>query len=110
MKKLTIRVDDDTFNKLNIRLKDTNQSMNKFVNKLIVDELLKPITITNCIEQLDKMIDDISNAIDKIDKRQQLHYRVTKQHFANRGFLSNADVNEDNCLKEILKKDNGFND
>ena len=36
---------------------------------------------------------------------QYKHFRLSQQHFANFGYLSNADINEDKCLMEILKKD-----
>lgn len=110
MKTLTIRIDDNVFIKLNRIAIDNNQSMNKVVNKLIEETLLKPTVITNCIEEFDHKLNDIYSIIDKIDKRQRLHYKISKQHFANRAFLSNADVNEDKCLREILKKDNSYND
>ena len=50
----------------------------------------------------------VQNYINYIEKKLLEDLKVTKQHFANRGFLSNADVNEDKCLKEIFK--NKFND
>ena len=33
------------------------------------------------------------------------HFKLSQQHFANFGYLSNADINEDKCLKETLGKD-----
>lgn len=37
--------------------------------------------------------------------------KISKQHFANIGYLSNADIKEDKCLKEIYRQcKNGFND
>ena len=99
MRKLTIRMDDETYNKLQNRLLESNISMNKFVNDLVLDELLKPVAMVNSLERLDQMLDSIYKTVNKIDRIQYSHFKVSKQHFANRGFLSNAEIRDDKCLK-----------
>ena len=52
-----------------------------------------------------EIADEYAEAEDKIAKRQYKHFRLSQQHFANFGYLSNADIKEDKCLNEILNKD-----
>ena len=53
----------------------------------------------------------LNREINTITRKQNLHLRISKQHFAKIGYLSNADIKEDKCLKEIYRQcKNGFND
>ena len=52
----------------------------------------------------------IYNQLDKISKRQYKHFKLSQQHFANFGYLSNADIKEDKCLNEILNNKDNFNE
>ena len=38
------------------------------------------------------------------------HFKISSQHFANHGYLSNADINEDKCLNEVLNSKDSFNE
>lgn len=42
--------------------------------------------------------------------RQYKHLKISSQHFANHGYLSNADIKEDRCLNEVLNSKDSYND
>jgi len=103
MKKMTIRVDDYIYDRVSLIAKENKMSANKVIANIIKENINRNNDIDYC-EKLDIVI----KMLDKIDKRQISHFKVTKQHFANRGFLSNASISEDRCLNELFK--NKFND
>lgn len=110
MKAITIRVDDYTFDRLNILAKENKLSLNKIITQIINETLERPTEMLNCLENFDSKLDNIIKEVEIISKRQISHIKVSKQHFVNHGYLSNADIKEDKCLKELLDKDNSFND
>lgn len=110
MKAITIRVDDKTFDRLKLLSKENKLSLNKIIIQIINDYLNKPTEISNCLEDFNIKLNNLLKEINTISKRQLTHLKVSKQHFVNHAYLSNADINEDQCLKELLSKDNKFND
>jgi len=109
MRKLTIRIEDYMYDRLNLTASENNTSINKIISLIVKNFIDQPKEI-NYLKELDKTLDIILKKIDLISKRQYFHFNVSSQHFANHGYLSNADLKEDKCLKEILMKDNSFND
>ena len=109
MKKLTIRVEDYIYDRLNLVAKDNSISANKVVNAILEKYINEPREI-NYIKEIDKELKNINELIEKISKRQYKHFKLSQQHFANFGYLSNANINEDKCLKEILNNKDSFNE
>lgn len=107
MKKMTIRVDDYIYERITNIANDNKISSNKLISKMIKNEIDSGFDI-NKQNYLVENFNSIDKRLNYIEKKLLENLKVTKQHFANRGFLSNADVNEDKCLKEIFK--NKFND
>lgn len=107
MKRMTIRVDDYIYDGVCLIAKESKISANKVIANLVKDSLNKNNDI-DYSKNLNEKIDLLIKNIDKIDKRQLSHFKVSKQHFANFGYLSNADINEDKCLNELFR--NKFND
>ena len=63
------------------------------------------------IYEIENNLSILNREINTITRKQNLHLRISKQHFANIGYLSTADIKEDKCLKEIYRQcKNGFND
>lgn len=110
MKRISIRVEDFIFERLNLLAKESNVSLNKIITNIIIDSLGKPNEIINCLDGFNKSLESIEKSLNKISRIQNSHFKVSKQHFVNHGYLSNADINEDICLNELLNKDNNFND
>ena len=109
MKKLTIRVEDYIYDRLNLVAKDNSISANKVVNAILEKYINEPREI-NYIKEIGKELKNINELIEKISKRQYKHFKLSQQHFANFGYLSNADINQDKCLKEILNNKDKFNE
>ena len=100
MKIITLRVDNELYDQIYNISKQTSTSLNKTTKNIIADYLKSPRTIASFLSE-----------INTITRKQNLHLRISKQHFANIGYLSNADIKEDKCLKEIYRQcKNGFND
>ena len=100
MKIITLRVDDELYDQIYNISKQTSTSLNKTTKNIIADYLKSPRTIASFLSE-----------INTITRKQNLHLRISNQHFANIGYLSNADIKEDKCLKEIYRQcKNGFND
>lgn len=110
LKAITVRLDEDLFNRLELMSKENKVSLNKVILNIIDEYIKSPKEMFNCFDTFNKKLDEIIDTNNKISKRQIAHIKVSKQHFANRGFLSNAEMKEDKCLKELLGKDNMFND
>ena len=109
MKKLTIRVEDYIYDRLNLVAKDNSTSTNKVVNAIVEKYINEPKEI-NHLKEIDDRLEKLEQLVDKILKRQYKHFRLSQQHFANFGYLSNADINEDKCLNEILNNKDKFNE
>ena len=63
------------------------------------------------IYEIENNLSILNREINTITRKQNLNLRISKQHFANIGYLSTADIKEDKCLKEIYRQcKNGFND
>ena len=109
MKKLTIRVEDYVYDRLFLVAKENNTSTNKIVNAIVEKYINEPKEI-NYLAEIDNKLEIINDYLEKISKRQYKHFKLSQQHFANFGYLSNADINEDKCLKEILNNKDNFNE
>ena len=109
MKKLTVRVEDYVYDRLFLVAKDNSTSTNKIINAIIEKYINEPREIYYLKEINDKL-QMLVELEDKIAKRQYKHFRLSQQHFANFGYLSNADIKEDKCLNEILNNKDTFNE
>ena len=109
MKKLTIRVEDYVYDRLFLVAKENETSTNKIVNAIVEKYINEPKEI-NYLKEVDNKLKTISDYLEKISKRQYKHFKLSQQHFANFGYLSNADINEDKCLNEILNNKDNFNE
>ena len=109
MKKLTIRVEDYIYDRLNLVAKDNSTSTNKVVNAIVEKYINEPKEI-NYLKEIDYRLEKLEELIEKISKRQYKHFKLSQQHFANFGYLSNADIKEDKCLNEILNNKDNFNE
>ena len=109
MKKLTIRVEDYVYDRLFLVAKENDTSTNKIVNAIVEKYINEPKEI-NYLKELNDKLKTINDYLEKISKRQYKHFKLSQQHFANFGYLSNADINEDKCLNEILNNKDNFNE
>lgn len=109
MKKLTVRVEDYVYDRLFIVAKDNSTSTNKIINAIIEKYINEPREI-NYLKEINDKLQMLVELEDKIAKRQYKHFRLSQQHFANFGYLSNADIKEDKCLNEILNNKDTFNE
>ena len=109
MKKLTIRIEDYIYDRLNLVAKDNSTSTNKVVNAIVEKYINEPKEI-NHLKEIDDRLEKLEELVEKISKRQYKHFRLSQQHFANFGYLSNADIKEDKCLNEILNSKDSFNE
>lgn len=109
MKKLTIRVEDYVYDRLFLVAKENETSTNKIVNAIVEKYINEPKEI-NYLKEIDNKLKTINDYLEKISKRQYKHFKLSQQHFANFGYLSNADINEDKCLNEILNNKDNFNE
>jgi len=109
MKKITVRVDDNTYDRLSLVAKDNTISVNKIINAIIEKYINEPKEI-NFLKDINIKLQKLNDIVEKISKRQYKHFKISEQHFANVGYLSNADINEDKCLKEILNNKDNFNE
>lgn len=109
MKKLTVRVEDYVYDRLFLVAKDNSTSTNKIINAIIEKYINEPKEI-NYLKEINDKLQMLVELEDKIAKRQYKHFRLSQQHFANFGYLSNADIKEDKCLNEILNNKDTFNE
>lgn len=109
MKKITVRIDDNTYDRLSLVAKDNTTSVNKIINAIIEKYINEPKEI-NFLKEINIKLQKLNDIVEKISKRQYKHFKISQQHFANVGYLSNADINEDKCLKEILNNKDNFNE
>lgn len=109
MKKLTIRVEDYVYDRLFLVAKENDTSTNKIVNAIVEKYINEPKEI-NYLKEVDNKLKTICDYLEKISKRQYIHFKLSQQHFANFGYLSNADISEDKCLNEILNNKDTFNE
>ena len=109
MKIITLIVDDELYDQIYNISKQTSTSLNKTTKNIIADYLKSPRTIASFL--IENNLSILNREINTITRKQNLHLRISKQHFANIGYLSDADIKEDKCLKEIYRQcKNGFND
>lgn len=109
MKKLTVRIEDYVYDRLFLVAKDNSTSTNKIINAIIEKYINEPREI-NYLKEINDKLQMLVELEDKIAKRQYKHFRLSQQHFANFGYLSNADIKEDKCLNEILNNKDTFNE
>lgn len=109
MKKLTIRIDDYIYDRLYLVSKENNTSINKIVSCILEKYINEPKEI-NYLKELDTKLKILNDNVEKISKRQFKHFKVSEQHFANFGYLSNADIKKDKCLNEILNIKDSLNE
>ena len=60
-------------------------------------------------KEVDNRLKQLYDIIKSLNKDQKILLKISKQHFANVGYLSNADVNRDKCLNELLRNSDYFN-
>ena len=109
MKKVTVRVEDYVYDRLFLVAKENTTSTNKVINTIVEKYINQPKEI-NYLKELNDKLQIIIDYLEKISKRQYKHFKLSQQHFANFGYLSNADINEDKCLNEILNNKDSFNE
>jgi predicted DNA-binding protein len=109
MKKITVRVEDYVYDRLFLVAKENSTSTNKVINTIVEKYINEPKEI-NYLKELNDKLQIIIDYLEKISKRQYKHFKLSQQHFANFGYLSNADINEDKCLNEILNNKDTFNE
>ena len=109
MKKITVRVEDYVYDRLFLVAKENSTSTNKIINTIVEKYINEPKEI-NYLKELNDKLKTINDYLEKISKRQYKHFKLSQQHFANFGYLSNADINEDKCLNEILNNKDNFNE
>ena len=109
MKKITVRVEDYVYDRLFLVAKENSTSTNKIINAIVEKYINEPKEI-NYLKELNDKLQKIIDYLEKISKRQYKHFKLSQQHFANFGYLSNADINEDKCLNEILNNKDNFNE
>ena len=109
MKKLTIRLDDYIYDRLYLVASENKVSVNKIVSGLLQRYINEPKEI-NYLKELDIKLNNINSNLEKISKRQYKHFNVAKQHFANFGYLSNANMRDDKCLNEVLNIMDNYNE
>ena len=109
MKKLTVRVEDYVYDRLFLVAKDNSTSTNKIINA-IIEKYINEQREINYLKEINDKLQMLVELEDKIAKRQYKHFRLSQQHFANFGYLSNADIKEDKCLNEILNNKDTFNE
>jgi hypothetical protein len=109
MKKVTVRVEDYVYDRLFLVAKENTTSTNKVINTIVEKYINEPKEI-NYLKELNDKLQIIIDYLEKISKRQYKHFKLSQQHFANFGYLSNADINEDKCLNEILNNKDNFNE
>jgi hypothetical protein len=102
MKKMTIRVDDYVYDKIKLISKENKISSNKVISRMLKDTIDYKSNI-DYKKDLDDKFDLLNKRFDIFERRQLAHFKVSKQYFANHAYLSNADINEDKCLKELFK-------
>lgn len=110
MRRISVRVDDYVYERVNFLSKENKVSLNKIISNIIIEYLKRPNEILSCLDNFNESLNIIKKELNEVSKRQISHFKVSKQHFANHGYLSNADINEDKCLKELLNKEDNFND
>lgn len=109
MKKITVRLEDYIYDRLNLVSNENGISVNKIVSNILEKYINQPKEI-NYMKELDRDLKILNSNLEKVSKRQYKHFLVSQQHFANVGYLSNADIKEDKCLKEILNNKDSFNE
>ena len=109
MRKLTIRLEDYIYDRLYLVANDNNTSVNKVVASILEKYINEPREI-NYLKETEIKLEEIYSMLEKISKRQYKHFKISEQHFANFGYLSNADIKEDKCLNEILNSKDSFNE
>ena len=109
MKKVTVRVEDYVYDRLFLVAKENSTSTNKVINAVVEKYINEPNEI-NYLKELNDKLQIIIDYLEKISKRQYKHFKLSQQHFANFGYLSNTDISEDKCLNEILNNKDNFNE
>ena len=107
--KLTIRLDEDVYQKLYFYANERKISVNKLVASMI-DRCIDVPRDVDFFGNVIKYLKSLDNKIETISKRQYLHFKVSKQQIANFGYLSNAVIDEDKCLNQLLNPNRSFND
>lgn len=109
MKKMTVRIEDEVFEKLSQKSDEANISINKYINKIICEHINNNMEF-DYVKTILKHLDKIEERLVNISKKQYLHFNISSYLFANHAYLSNANPNDDKCLNEILKKKDNFNE
>lgn len=103
MKKITVRIDDNTYDKLSFLSKEKGITINKMINLILSNEL-DIYKHHDFFVVLNDELTQIKNEILKFRKKQSIHYDLSVQHFVNQGYFENADSKKDKCYNELLNK------
>lgn len=109
LKAITLRLDDDLYNQIKFLSNQNKISLNKMATNLIVDNL-KGNDLKRLFNDMNKYLESIDKKLEHTSKNISANFKVTKQLFANKGYISNADVKYDRALREILDREYIFND
>ncbi|MDO5569053.1 MAG: toxin-antitoxin system HicB family antitoxin [bacterium] len=95
-KKISITIDELLHKRLKERAKGNNVSINKYLTKLINNDVENKLF--NEKNELDKILNILYLQQSKINFIQ----KILLQHFANTGFARNEDVYDDECIRELF--------
>lgn len=109
IKAFSVRLDEYIYNRLSLLAKENNLSLNKMINSLLLESLDKSKEL-NSIELIGNSLLEIEKMLTSLSKKHTLHFKITSQLFANHGYLSNAAVDEDKSLNEVLYANKKFYD
>ena len=109
MVRQTVRFEDDIHFRISSLAKKNDLSFNKFIC-LILKDYLNNVNEQTYLKEVNNKLVQIYDMIIYLSKNQKLHMKISKQHFANVGYLSNADITRDKCLNEILRSRDYFNE
>lgn len=109
MRRLTMTYEDNIYYPILKIAKDSNKTFRDVV-MTILDEYLYKTSEIEEVKSLYNMISECKDKVDKISKKQNMHYDLSVQEFVNHGYLSNADPNESVSYQSLINKNNRFND
>ena len=103
MKKLTIRLDDYLYDELYIIADKENVSVNKVVANILIQSFNSEIPIR-------ERLDEIINVLNEIKRKQNSHFKLSKQHFVNQGYFENLNPKNDKCYIALMEEKDKYNE
>ncbi|MDD2505184.1 MAG: hypothetical protein PHF21_02790 [Bacilli bacterium] len=100
MKKITLRIDDDLYNKLKVKTERKKISINSYLIDIITNDVF------DCKNNVPIQIYNIREEIKKLSTYSQYQYDLLRQLFANFHFKQNENIFND----DVLRKAEGHND